>query len=259
MKTYKNEQNHSSRMWAGLIVLIIGVVFLMSNFGISMPHWVISWHTFLIVIGLVIGAKRNFSGGGGWLIMVIIGGYFTLQDITNLSLSRFYFPLGFIALGLFLILRPKRKAADKWKEKTAEFNMTAGMEPGDNNTTEGSTYTEEKVYEDDYLDSVNVFGGSKQHVFSKNFKGGDVVSVFGGCELNLTKADFKDVVTIDVVAMFGGMKIILPPTWEVKSEVAAIFGGVDDKRSIIPVAEQDRKIVRIKGVALFGGISIANF
>jgi hypothetical protein len=64
---------------------------------------------------------------------------------------------------------------------------------------------------------------------------------------------------LDVVAIFGGVKIIIPPTWEVKSEVTAIFGGLDDKRALMPYNGEERKIVIIKGIALFGGVDIRNF
>ena len=57
-----------------------------------------------------------------------------------------------------------------------------------------------------YLDSVNVFGGSHQTIYSKNFKGGEITAVFGGCDVNLTQADFEGVVAIDVTAIFGGAK-----------------------------------------------------
>src|SRR5690606_30621781 len=63
----------------------------------------------------------------------------------------------------------------------------------------------------DILDAVSIFGGADQKVFSKNFKGGDVLAVFGGCDLNLSQADFQDTITIEVVAIFGGVKIIVPP------------------------------------------------
>jgi len=250
MKPYKLKDSSSNRMWSGIAVLLIGIVFLLSNFGISMPHWLFSWSTFLLAAGLIVGYKRNYNGGG-WLIMVIIGGYFTLSDMTNISLSKYYFSFAFIALGLYLILKPKKSFQDKLKDKekkAADFGIP------DENAPEG-----QPVDENDYVDSLNLFGGSKQNIFSKNFKGGDVISIFGGCELNLTNADIQDDITIDVVAIFGGMKIVVPPTWDVKSEVTAIFGGLDDKRSVLPPSGQPRKIIKIKGLALFGGMSITNY
>lgn len=253
MKPYKHSDSRSNRMWSGVVVLLTGVIFLLSNFGIHLPHWLFSWSTFLLVIGLVVGAKRNFNGGG-WLIMVLIGGYFTLSDMMEISLSKYYFPFAFIALGLYLILKPRKNFVFKMQQKEAADKKKADFGIGDENAPEGQT-----VDENDYVDSVNVFGGSKQNIFSKNFKGGDVISIFGGCELNLTNADFEDTITIDVVAVFGGIKIVVPPNWDVKSEVTAIFGGIEDKRTVLPSSGQPNKIIRIKGLALFGGMSVTNF
>jgi len=62
-----------------------------------------------------------------------------------------------------------------------------------------------------------------------------------------------------VTAVFGGAKIIVPPGWLVKSEVTAIFGGLDDKRSVQPLVDVPTKILIIKGVAMFGGVDIRNY
>lgn len=252
MKNYNYNGNHSNRMWSGLILLIIGLVFFLRNFGIHLPGWVFSWHTILIVIGLAVGAKRNFVGGG-WLAMVLIGGYFTLQDIADLDFSSYGFALGCVALGLYMVLKPSRWNKDKWEKKKPDFNSA------DNLNNEWEAIEKDEYAEADHIDSINIFSNSKHQIHSKNFIGGDVVTIFGGCDLNLSQADFKDTMVLDVVALFGGIKIIVPPTWTVKSEVTAIFGGLDDKRSVLSMAEEKRKVVIIKGVALFGGVNIRNY
>ena len=50
-------------MFLGLILLIIGVVFLLKNLGyISEPTWSIIWPAILIVIGLGVILKRKGQG-----------------------------------------------------------------------------------------------------------------------------------------------------------------------------------------------------
>lgn len=249
--------NSSSRIWTGLVVLGIGLVFFLRNIGLAIPGWIISWPMLVVVVGLLVGYKRNFNGGG-WLIMVLIGGFFTMEKITDHSFSKYYFAIAFIILGLWLIFKPKGtykgKWQKKWGRKSASFN--------DLDTSEGTEggYVNTDKADEDILDSVNVFGGSHQNVFSKKFKGGDVIAIFGGCDINLTQADFEDTITLDLVALFGGVKIIVPPGWQIKSEVTAIFGGMDDKRGALPVSgDAPRKILIIKGVAIFGGVDIRNF
>ncbi|WP_432714788.1 LiaF transmembrane domain-containing protein [Pedobacter sp.] len=247
-----NNGNTTNRVWSGLILLVIGVVFFLRNFGIEIPDWILSWHTLLIAIGLFIGVKRNFQGGG-WLIMVLIGGYFTIEDMGDFDFSKYFLAFIFILLGLFLILKPKTSAMEKWKRKSAKLNFQ--------DQTDAPANTEEPVTVDqnDVIDSVNIFGGAHQKVYSKNFKGGDVLAIFGGCELNLSHADFQDTITLDVIAIFGGVKIIVPPNWEIKSEIVAIFGGMDDKRAVAPFVDGPRKILVIKGVAMFGGVDVKNY
>jgi len=234
----------SSRMWTGLIVLGIGVVFLLKNIGMDIPAWLMNWHILLVPLGLLIGHKLNYRGFT-WIIMIILGFVFMTEDIFKLDLSQYYFAVIFMILGVYLILKPKgaSRFKSRWKRK---------ME-GDG----GFSYRD-KV-DNDILDSVNVFGGSHQKIYSKNFKGGDAIAVFGGSDLNFTQADFEGQITLDVVAIFGGLKIIIPPDWEVKSEVTTIFGGIDDKRSMGPINPESGKLLIINGVALFGGVDIRNF
>jgi len=245
-----HKYNNTSRIWTGLIILGVGLVFLLKNVGVNIPQWIISWHTLLILIGLLVGYKRGFNGGG-WLILVLVGGFFTVESVTNYDFSKYYFAIVFIVLGLFLIFKPKSTKKRVWKTKWRD-------KFGDTTIPVDSFVYSDKT-DNDVLDSVNVFGGSHQNIYSKNFKGGDVTAIFGGADINLTQADFEDTVTLDVVAIFGGMKIIIPQSWEVKSEVTAIFGGIDDKRAANPLSNEPRKILVIKGVALFGGVDIRNF
>lgn len=253
MKTSSlNSGNSTNRLWGGLILLAIGIIFFLRNFGIDIPYWVISWRTLLIAIGLYIGFKRNFKGAA-WLIFVLVGAYFIIEDIGDFDFSSYYFAMIFIALGLYLILKPKADPLKKWNLKHS------GHASVESPLTLDSAKEIPSADQSDIIDSVNVFGGAHQRIYSKNLQGGDVVAIFGGCELNLSHSDFKDTITLEVVAIFGGIKIIVPPNWEIKSEAAAIFGGIDDKRAVAPFGEGPRKILVIKGLALFGGVDIKNY
>ena len=147
----------------------------------------------------------------------------------------------------------------KWKNKDQRYNQFENVNPlgQDPNQPVGDTKADYNA--NDYIDSVNVFGGSNQVVYSKNLKGGEITAVFGGGDINLTQSDFEGQIIIDVTAIFGGVKIVVPPTWQVKSEVTAVFGGVDDKRAIYPATEQANKLIIIRGVVLFGGVEFKSY
>ncbi|WP_316820621.1 LiaF transmembrane domain-containing protein [Pedobacter gandavensis] len=262
-----NDDKKNSSTWAGLFLLAFGTVFLLKNIGLDFPGWLFSWHTILVIIGLFVGYKRNFEGKG-WLVLVLIGGYFTLRDILDEDITRYYFAAALIVMGLFLIFKPKssRIKGEKWKKKQANFSETtfaateepiSGYEGADGNPVDPKMGN--WVDENDIIDAVCVFGGTDQHVYSKNFKGGDLVAVFGGCNVNLTQADFEGAIVLEVVAVFGGVKIIIPSSWIVKSEVTAVFGGIEDKRGPVVLSDGGNKIIKITGLALFGGVEIRNF
>lgn len=215
----------------------------------------------LIIIGSLIGYKRGFNGIG-WIIMIVIGLCFITRDILNFDTTKYCFAIIFIILGLFLMLKPKssRIHNHKWKEKWRAKMKQKYADLGDLDQPEGTEPGKSsEIDKNDIIDSVNVFGGSHQNIYSKKFKGGEVIAVFGGADLNLTQADFEGTIRLDIVAIFGGVKIVIPPGWEVKSEVTAIFGGIDDKRSVGAAGSDPRKILIIEGVALFGGVDIRNF
>lgn len=236
-----------SGKWGGVIIIAIGCLILLNNLDVNLPNWIFEWHTVLLAIGLIIGFKRNFQGLG-WLILTVIGGVFTLEEIMNfnLNVSRLIWPALLIGLGAYLIFRPKCSTkAVAAADTPTDYAALPASEP--------------KKGSKDFLDSVNVFGGSHQKVFSKNFMGGEVVAVFGGCDVDLSQADFSHEIIIEVIAIFGGCKIIVPPTWEIQAEVTAIFGGVDDKRTVIAPQENGHKRIILKGLAMFGGVDIRSY
>jgi predicted membrane protein len=252
----KTDGGRSNRVWSGLFLLVIGIIFFLRNLGIYIPDWLFSWHVFLIFLGLFIGFKRNFHGGG-WLAMVLVGSYFTLESLSGPGWTKYYFATVLAALGLYLILTPK-KAREKKKDRKQRAESMPSLVEGQLTSPPESTVPPGEL-PDEVIDSINVFGGTRRNVFSKNLKGGDIVAIFGGCDLNLTQADFQGTITLDITAICGGVKIIIPPTWSIKSELVAIFGGVEDKTSIIPYQGDHNKCIILKGVALFGGVDIRNF
>lgn len=262
MKDFNNSNsNQSGKVIAGLFIVAIGALLLVDNIWTGLPDWLFRWHTFLIALGLFIGFKHNFRNSG-WFVITLVGVVFTLnRAIPGLEFRHVLLPVGLVVLGLYLIFKPKGSYSHKakWKKFGQDEQFTPYTEAGTDQPEEAQTTEQKKTNSNDYLDSVNVFGGSHQAIYSKNFKGGEITAVFGGCDVNLTQADFEGEIVIDVTAIFGGAKIIIPPGWEVKSEVTAIFGGLDDKRSIQPITDGKNRLVIIKGIALFGGVDIRNY
>ncbi len=236
------EHNRSGRVMGGLIVVAIGVIFFARQTGIDFPNWIISFETLLIALGLYLGFRHAFKGFG-WMIPIIIGSFLLIDDFyPYYDIAHFTWPLIIIGIGLFIIFRGGKKNRD-WKKWDAALPHTESAA-------------------DDYLDSTVVFGGVKKNIISKNFRGGEAVTIFGGTEINLIQSDVNGVVVLDLTQVFGGTKLIVPPHWKIQSrDLVAIFGGVDDKRPMVsnPLAEEINKVLILKGTCLFGGIEIRSY
>ena len=257
---YERKRRHG-RVWAGFFLLIVGGLLLLRSMNVVFfPTWFFTWPVFLIALGAFLGVRHGFRGGF-WIIPIIIGGIALIDRIDpTLNLDRFTAPFIVIGIGLVFILRPKRNSWRKWKHQREAGWQSPGTSDGSTNaaTTENdfSNYSGDRR---DFLDVTAVFGGVKKNVLSKSFRGGDIVSFMGGSEIDLTQADFTGKITIDATNIFGGTKLIVPPTWDVQSDITAIFGGVDDKRQIHGVNLDPNKVLVLDGTCMFGGIEIRSF
>jgi predicted membrane protein len=236
----------SNNMLTGVFILVIGVAALLKATLTDFPDWLFSWQMLLIAFGMFIGLRHNFRGPS-WLILILIGGIFLINEIyPEISFRRYMWPVAIIVVGLFIILRPRRG----WK-----FNPHKKTEgASDSFFTEDIDYSKE-----DFVDNTSIFGGAKKIVISKNFKGGDLVNIFGGTELDLSQADFTGVAVIELTTIFGGTKLLVPSNWAVKSEAVTIFGGIEDKRRMQTITEASEKTLLIRGTVIFGGIEIKSF
>lgn len=222
---------------AGFILLVVGGVLLAKQLGVLFPEWLISWEALVIVIGIFVGIKSRFQNFG-WLVLVGIGTFFMLDDFYP-DMRSFVWPLVIIGIGLLIILRPQRPKKD----------VVIADQP---------VYVEPEGVKEDVLDMACIFGSTKKIVLSKNFKGGEVVCVFGGAEINLSQADFTNTAKIELVAIFGGVKLIVPANWEIRSETAAVFGGIDDKRDTTATVNPEKTIF-LEGTVIIGGVEITSY
>ncbi|QNL47687.1 hypothetical protein H8S90_12685 [Olivibacter sp. SDN3] len=292
MNDYKGPQrkSNSGRIWVGLIIIIIGFSMLTKTLGFMFhfPNWLFSWPMWLIVIGLIIGAKNNFKKPASF-VLIFIGCFFLTERVADISLGRFFWPMFIIILGCWLIAGrnkrnnyfspndPPRDPLNEDKDDYTNYGTdhnygnemdwdkrvddpTLANEPTEEETTsngfhEKRTHYSNK-YPEDFIDSVSVFGQVKKNIYSKNFKGGDVVNIMGGADINLMQADIQQPVILEVVQIFGGTTIIVPAHWKVNPEMTAIFGGVEDKRFVNNIAVDNHKNLIIRGTSIFGGITV---
>ncbi len=95
-------------------------------------------------------------------------------------------------------------------------------------------------------------------IVSKEFKGGEINTVFGGNDIDFSQADFSGTAALEINVVFGGVKLIVPSHWKIQSDVTAAFGSVEDKRRDIGQAAENKTLV-LKGSVAFGGIEIKSY
>lgn len=85
-----------------------------------------------------------------------------------------------------------------------------------------------------------------------------VWAVAGGGDFDLREARFASGVTeIEVIAVMGGVEIILPEGIRVEVVGAAVLGGFEHKAGT-PVEDPGAPVVRISGLAVAGGVDVSH-
>lgn len=254
----QNEDRHSDgKVITGVFFLIIGALLLAYKMGAGIPGWIFTWPSILIIVGIYSGVKHRFENFG-WLVMVAIGALFLVNnEFVDLKLHEYIWPIIFIGVGLVFITRPKHKwrGPDHWKNKQQWKNK---WQDGVyiNDPTEADKIN---VTDGEYIEVNSVFGGAKRIILSKNFKGGEINCFMGGAEIDLTQADIQGPVIIEANQIFGGTKLVIPPHWDLKTEITSVFGGMEDKRKAVLTKIDTSKVLILKGVTVFGGVEIKSF
>jgi predicted membrane protein len=159
------------------------------------------------------------------IILILIG----LSALTGLPFFGIFFALALIALGIRMIVRRSPRGAWHWDEAQSSSDERS-------------------------IDEVAVFSALNKSFTAQSFKGGKIVVVFGGGEIDLTQAKAEsEEVHLDVSSVFGGIEIIVPKEWKVKSTANVFLGSVDIHQAH---GGEGATTLVLHGDAVFGGIEV---
>lgn len=231
-------KTNNGRIVIGLVLITLAGLIFADNFDFmpwNWEHYVFTWQTLLIVIGLISLAKNESRTTG--IILIAVGGFFLAARFLDFpfGIRHLFWPTILAVIGILLLVKHKNHHHLPFSGNT-EINT------------------------EDFIDDIAIFGGSEQKIKSKNFKGGRLTNIFGGSSFDMLDAQLVPGSNyIDVFCMFGGSKFIVPADWKVRVDVTSIFGGFSDKRKSISTSETsfDRELV-IKGMVVFGGGEVKN-
>jgi predicted membrane protein len=225
-------RNASGRIFWGLILIIIGILFLLDrmgqiDFGSFFSRY---WPLLLILAGLWHLLANNLRNAAGGVILIIIGSVFMLAKLEILGRSAWHYvwPLLLIILGVWIL-----------------FGLTAGR------SSESHPGAKENE-----LDAFVMLSGLKRRIESQNFQGGKATSILGGIELDFTRARLAEGrAAIELTAILGGIEVRVPQTWRVEVEGRPLLGGIEDKHTFAPGTETAQTL-HLKASAILGGIEI---
>ncbi len=228
-----HHRSHQGRIFWGLVLIILGTLFLLDQIGKFDFGDIIStyWPVIFIILGLSLLVGSGFRQLGPGLFFIVFGVLFLLSELDILEYGAWHYiwPGLIILAGLWLLLRPvlRYRPPDQFPE----------------------------IKEND-IDASVVLSGMKRRIESQNFKGGHVTAVLGGMELDFTGAGLEGgKATLDTTALFGGIDIRVPRHWKVVMDVTPILGGSEDKHRNVTDAEA-KATLYIKGTAIFGGVTV---
>lgn len=102
-----------------------------------------------------------------------------------------------------------------------------------------------------------IFAGRRVASWATPFRSASAIAVFGGVDLDLRSATIAPQgAFVDATAAFGGVKIIVPPEWNVIMSGPAIFGSNENKTQLRGAPAPLSPVLTVRGLALFGGVEV---
>ena len=224
-------QNNQSRIFWGLLLIVLGGLFLFAqmdwwSFGNVVGRF---WPVIFILLGISMLISSNLKNVGSGVFFILFGTFFLLVKWNVIhSIGRYIWPLAIIGAGLWILFRP---AFRRDKKKIPEMS-------GDD------------------LVLNQVFSGSVRKVESQNFRGGRADVVFGSAEIDLRSARLAGgQATLVLSVVFGGIEVVVPREWQVVLEGTPVLGSIESHKAATPDAQKTGTLL-IKGSAVFGSIEV---
>ncbi len=230
----------SANLTFGVLFILAGTALLLDRLGyLNAREIFYYWPLALVIFGIGLLVRRGRQAVVSGCVLLVAGSVLLLQRLGLLNVGlRELWPVVLIAIGVVVLYNSLRSRA---------------LEPV--SSPSGNP---------DVLNDGAFFGGVEKKVDSHNFRGGEAFAIFGGVDVDLSRArlarDVQPVLTAN--AIFGGVEMRVPQDWRVVMEGVAILGGFADSRKFIDDRSDDptdsRPTLVVRGIALFGGVEIKN-
>ena len=218
-----------SRVLFGLVVVAIGVLFTLDNLGLMDAREVLRfWPAAFIAIGVtsLADSSRTARHFGGF-VWIFAGVWLLLEEFHYVHLRLWdLWPVLLVFFGATIVWRALAPSPARGADESSVVRALA------------------------------IMSGVHRRIVTRDFKGGQVTAMMGGCKLDLRGAAIgPEPAVIDVFAFWGGVEVVVPDTWAVDVRALPVLGGVENRAR--PPADQAQRLV-ITGTVVMGGVEVKN-
>jgi len=212
------------RLWIGLVLVTLGVFGILDAAGTldsseTIDRW---WPVAIIGLGLIgMFIERRIALGPG---IVVVVGLLILADQQEWTDEDLFGPVLLIAIGLVVL-------SGLWSRRVDGEHRES---------------------------SVAMLGGTKIKDRSEHFTHANVSAIFGGATLDLREAHIDGEASVDALAMFGGVDVLVPKGWRVSVDGTPILGGCEDKTTGDGELPADAPVLNVHATAILGGVGVKN-
>ena len=223
------------RAFAGILVVLLGVGFLLQNVTDFEIDWGVVWPVALIVLGVVSLPSARWVG----VVLVVVGAVFLVDnlDIIDVDIGDFW-PVVLVVVGLCILFGGR----SRWPRGGGRPSQPA------------NTSSADAASPSDVLDASALFGAVERQVVSRAFRGGKVSATFGSAEIDLRGAALAgDGAALHVETVFGSAEFLVPDDWAVNVQTSELFGSAEVKRR---QPSSPAGTLTITGSCTFGSITV---
>jgi hypothetical protein len=218
----------------------------LANLGLDVDAALEYWPVILILVGIGKLAAVSIRAGLFW---VLAGALLLVPKLTDRVDLGDLWPALLVLLGLGLVTRSLGGSSERAPRPSRAESV-------------------------DEMRLFAFFASPKRRVTSQRFRGGNLVALLGGCEIDLREAGLEDsAATLEVLAMWGGIALRVPKEWKVSLDVTPVMGGAEDNRTSAEAsfepddgvetprrageaALEETPHLLVRGLALMGGVDI---
>lgn len=242
----RHRPSPGGRVFFAFFLIAIGVLLFLDNIGLLPVRNIWDYWPLIIVAGGIsrLTSCRDAAGRVLGVLLICVGALtllVTLQ-IVHIHTHDESWPLALllIAFGIVLLVKVLQPTAITRQS----FGLPAPVAHDTSNV----------------VNDVAVLAGIKRKLETNNFRGGTILTVFGGVEIDLRRSQItapERTATLDIKAVFAGAKLRVPETWKVNIIGASVFGAYEDK-TIPPNTGPNSPTLVITGQSIFASVEIEN-